>query len=664
MGATYAAIHVKGASIERAAEVIEQWLGAQGFTRNPDSASGQDLERRVLVFADAGWAVIVDEDLVWAPRLQSVLGRRVSAALSSDAIAIAVEHSDVATIQRFRRGRSTGRVRLPDDATRDDTTGHAVLRAPHLAALATSPDARRQLTDGVSVTDVFVDDAVARIASLVGIPHPGAGMHAWAEPPAGALRLRFALPPIGPIEHRPKPIALTDRSVVVSAGGQELALYTGGPLDNLTFTVGAQDGPSIEGVIIELSGTALEHLDLAGIVTVEGELHPLEPSRRGRFARFPRVTLTPVWVPVVRFTSAALFRMYQRAAEMLTTSWFRLRGTARTAGQAELVITAFDLSGRSLDADPLRQELDISPAPRMPVLPTPPPPQFDEPEERVRFLRALADYGGNTVIGGWFGLDARFDQLGPSVLAAASCLASWFARWVGPLEVSINAAGTTPSVTQRFAAGDQLADFAIVVRHLADEAVVRLHPPHDHEGPHGVLEIAHQPAGPAILDRETRARLTDNVRDPIVPIELAFSLPRPGDGAAPAELARLLHDLAIQAAAIEACVGGFVAPSARWPGGSHTHYEYLAGLWGANDRVAEARRRPRSPGWRVIVPHGAVAAIDLQPGVEPTEVAAGLLLATAAADPFAMTDAEREAIERTLLPAMTRLAPGPTSSDG
>jgi len=290
------------------------------------------------------------------------------------------------------------------------------------------------------------------------------------------------------------------------------------------------------------------------------------------------------------------------------------------------------------------------------VLPAPLPPLFEAPEERARFLHTLARHGGNTWLTGWFGFDAGFDQVGSVVLDSASTLASWFSRWAGPLQVSITVAGTTPSVAQRFAAGDRLADFGIVVHHLAEEADVRLHVPHHDGGPRGEIRVAHQPAGTTILDRETRARLADNARDPIVPVQLSFSLARPDDAPARAELARLLHDLVARAAAIETCVGGLVVPAGQQLFGDDTLYEYLAGFWGGNDRLAEARRRPRSPGWRVIVPRAA-AGIDLQPGVARTEVAAGLLLATAAADPFAMTDAEREAIERTLLPAMIRLAP-------
>jgi hypothetical protein len=333
---------------------------------------------------------------------------------------------------------------------------------------------------------------------------------------------------------------------------------------------------------------------------------------------------------------------------------FHLRGKPRAVGRGELVLRVTDGAGRPLDANEARVAFEVAPAPRMPLLPEGAAPRMDDPHEAQRAIAAARQYSGEDWIGGWFGFDARLGDLEAFLLDVASMLASRIARDRGELQISITAAGTHPEEKKPFREGDRLADFALVTRHLSEEADVKLHVPYASIAAEGTYDgsyvrVRHQPHGTTIFDKATRASFAaSGMSKRIVPLDLSFVMRRPEADGACLELARALDGIVARAAASDACIGGFVAPMGAALTDQGTPWEELAGLRD-HAELDVVRRRPRSPGWRVIVPRGVkVASVA---AVVQTPVAAGALLASAASSPCAMTDEHRAAVEQAIVSA-------------
>jgi hypothetical protein len=171
------------------------------------------------------------------------------------------------------------------------------------------------------------------------------------------------------------------------------------------------------------------------------------------------------------------------------------------------------------------------------------------------------------------------------------------------------------------------------------------------------VAVRHQ-VGETALEREYREYNEKSGRGrpavKHVPIEIDFSIRRPRTSAKRASLAAALDQIFCKAASHPATIGGFAAPAGKRPDGL-LPYEELVGLnVPARLPLELMRARPRSPGWRVIVPRAALDEVKDCSGITSTELAAGLLVASSATDPFAMTEQEREVMERALLPAFAR----------
>lgn len=664
MGATYGAVHVTSAALGDVVECVAGHLGELGFTPIAADAPEGDLERRVLVFEDAGWVTVADEDLVTSDDAADELGAQLSAELDADAIAIVVFHSDTAILARFRHGDRAGRFQVPEDGEPDPKTGHHRVGATFLCDIAVSPAAKQELAAGLLADHTFPEQTTSHAAALVGLPHPGAGArYLWNDPPAGSVKLRFALPEVAALDLDTDDLVWrppgADRDLHVTANPR-CECCVGAPLAELMIMeVHAYGGARIDGLGIELGGPGLALLDLPQLAGWNPDLAPgqiteivsapLEQRGDTLFAKFPHNSVAPAAPATIHGTSVAALRAWSAAMQAQSKNQFfaRFEGRARAAGSAPIVIRVTDLDGTPLDANPLRVELVIEPAPRIPLLPaTSAVPDDDPPNFAMRRILATRAYAGTTWLTGWIGFDAGFAEAGGFVLESASTLA----RWIGDAEIRITSAGTHPEVDEPLRRGGQLADIARVVQHLSIEADVRVQLPVGADD-RSIVRVRHQPEGATIFDRETRRDLHDRYPSPrIVPLDLWFSLARPGDLAARDELGACIDRILMRAIAISACVGGFVAPMGTLQHDDLSPYEYLAGLHRGYDEVDALRCRPRSPGWRVIVPHAATGALAVQPGIERIDGAAGTLLRTAAREPFSMTETEREAIERSLLP--------------
>lgn len=701
MGATFGAVHVAGMHLDRVVDALASALEEQGFERLADDEPEGGDERRILLFEDRGFTVVADEDLTMDAGRADTLGRDLSAELETDVVAITVFHSDTAILARFRAGDEVGRFQVPEDGELDDETGHRRIATKFLADLAITEDAKKELEQGLLGDHTFPEETVALAAARIGLPHPRAGASTlWNDPPAGleTVKLRFALPEADDeVAAEPRAVAWLPpgakaHAIHVVAHGEH-ATCVGMPLyEHVTVQVEALEGERIDGITVELSGPALDLLDLPELAGWNPDIGPGKKTEihivpladcpataaraanaraaAARAARFPKVSIAPAPHPVPGGSSAAAMRAWQAALHERSKNLFvfHLRGTAREPGRGNLVIRVADGEGRPLDATEARIMFDVAPAPRMPVLP---PNAFavtaDAPHGVRRAVTAAQQYSGNASVGGWLAFDASFAELGAFLLESASTLASWLARGRGEdLEISITSAGTHPKMKRRFRDGDRLADFTIVTRHLATEAAVDVHVPYasrtpdarDGGGDSSSVRVRHQPHGTTIFDAATRASFASaGVSKRTVPLDVSFSIRRPATASACADLAACIDRIFAQAAEIGACVGGFAAPMGNGSVDRTTPYEELVGLH-EHEELEVIRRRPRSPGWRVIVPRDAKPcdAVDAEgTGHDSTckKVAAGVLVESAAATPFAMSDREREAVERAIVGAFT-----------
>lgn len=670
MGSTFAAVHVKGCPLAEVLRLVDAELEESGATRLDPDAPETAIERRVLVFEDAGWVVVADEDQESSVERGEELALALSAALETDAIAINVFHSDAATLARFRRGDRIGSFEVPEGATRDEASGHARVSTRFLADLALAPEGRAELDAGLLADYTFPEATTHRAAELVGVTWAGAGArYLWADPPPGAKKLRYRSPEAevaAPMMVDWRPPGDEGRDIRLSAVA-EVAVCVGMPLEGkLVVDVTAHAGPRVDGLAVELRGPALALLDVGAVcgwnpvLDAQGgqrtEIVESPVERRGDalVARFPRAFVAPGGHAVLGGTSAAAFRAWTQAlhAQSNNRFLFRLQAAARTAGSGDLEVTLTNLAGDPLDATPARVRFDVTPAPRVPLLPVPPDPSA--PHVTARLLEDVERYGGDAFVCGWIGFDAPFAEVRGWLFDAASALGRWLARGA-PLQISITAAGTHPQLGERFGAEDHLASdrrFALVEKYLAVEADVRLHAPFEvGANDPSFVRLRHQPDGTTIFEPAMRASLVEQGRmtERIVPVDLLFALPRPGSEDEARALGDRLDGLFAAAADLGSCVGGFAGPAGEAPWDDVSAYEQVAGTHFGHDHVDVVSRHARSPGWRVVVPRAATPAIESVAGVTRADLPAGALLRSSARHPFAMTDADREAVERAVL---------------
>lgn len=668
MGSTFAAVHVKGRSLAEVVRLVDDELEEEGASRLAADAAETATERRILVFEDSGWVVVADEDQESSAEIGEARALHLSAALETDAIAVNVFHSDAALLARFRRGERVGAFEVPEGAVLDEATGHAHVAAKFLGDLALTSEGRAELEGGLLADYTFPEATMHRAAELVGMTSSGAGArYLWGAPPPGAKRLRYAPPKeeeVAPVAVEWRPPGDDGRDIRITAAA-EVTLCVGMPVDErMVVDVTAHAGARVDGLAVELRGSALALLDVEAVCGWNPVLDagggqrteiieaPIERRGDALVARFPRSFVAPGGQPTLGGTSAAAMRAWTEAlrAQSHNRFLFRLRGAPKAEGVGELVIAMTNLAGEPLDATPFTVSFEVTPAPRMPLVRV--APDSSSRHDAARRLTDAQRYAGDAFLCGYVGFDGPFSELEEWLLDAGTALARRLARQ--PLEISVTAAGTHPKLKARFGFEHHLAsdrELSLVPKNLAVEADVRLHVPYDAGGDNTAhVRLRHQPHGTTIFEAAMRQSLAEQGRMPrIVPIDLIFALPRPDAPEERRALGDLVHRLFSEAADITSCVGGFVGPAGEAPWDDMSAYEHFAGLHFGHDHADTARRYARSPGWRVIVPREAAVSIDEVASVTRTDLAAGTLLCVAGKDPFAMTDADREASERAVL---------------
>ena len=639
MGSTFAALHVRTKDTERALAVVRRFFQDADFEELAAEESAP-RERRVLVFPAGAWVAVADEDMETDAAGDELAGA-LTRELDTEAIAISVFHSDAARLVLHARGERKGAFEVPADG-RARADGHEYVDARFLAGLALDARGRDELERGLLADHTFPERTTHRAATLVGIEAAGAGArYLWNDPPAGATKLRFrskaARAQTASVDWRPPGL----EGDVQVAGPTELACAVGAPLqDFTTFQTQAFGGARVDGLGVELSGSGLELLEideLAGWNPVirggngrETKILVAKPERaNGRvFAAFPEGFVAPAQQPALGGTSAADMRAFSEALAAMSACKFvfHVRGRARAVGSGEIVVRLVTAAGAPLDAAPARLAVSVRPAPRAVILPEGAA-RGESPHETRRRVDAAEAWNGAGYLALWIGFDGAWAEHEAWLVALAEEIAEQFPK----REISLTSDGTHPKAKNVAAALAHLrgeGDLRITARQARDASAVRLR---------------HQPEGTTILPRATRERFAAARKRPrIVPIDFSFAT-KANDA-----LARRAAAILEEAAARATCVGGFVVPLGTAPYDDFTPYEELAGTSSKADHLDFVRTHPRCPGWRFIVPAPAARRFRPNERVRVIETRAGLLVASTAPTPSAMTSEDRDAVERSI----------------
>jgi hypothetical protein len=138
-----------------------------------------------------------------------------------------------------------------------------------------------------------------------------------------------------------------------------------------------------------------------------------------------------------------------------------------------------------------------------------------------------------------------------------------------------------------------------------------------------------------------------------VPLEIGFSIARPGAERSERAIAHAMSTMIEAAADVEGCLSAIVtaqdAPLTLAAG--ELPYEALAGTAPRARDATWLRSHVRSPGWQILVPRAAVRLLSRPPDALTLErVASGLLVKIDTATPFAC--GPRADVERWLLPVL------------
>ncbi len=675
MGATFGAVVVRGASVEDATRAYAEALEAQGFRLlGEDEPEPPEGERRGLVWAQRGYAVVADEDVELSTDEGAALGADLAAWLHLPALYAAVFDSDELVLSLHDGRREIGNASLPRQS-RLDRSGRRVADLSFLAAIAT----KGAELDAVRCDFTLIEETLALVGEAIGLgPLRKGARYAWGDAIEGARRLRFALPADDEhasseaIDHGGMPAAIQSGLV------DTLELQVGSPLrPECVAQVHAYGGPAFHGLEVVLSGDALSLLEIRGIDAWNPNLddnQQIAIVRRpveGRVARFPELSLAPQAQPIITGTSQAAMRAWTQKLRQEASKAFvyRLVGEATREGDATLEIELRTPAGVSIQRSSTR--VIVARAPRVPITPAldaPPPdtsaypPEMREAMERAarmrdpeedrelalqRTMRDRVAYGGDDFVFGEIAFDGEWSSLREPLTATAIELAELMAAATGleRLAIQVTSAGTHPKAGAFQAKKPSLAQ---ALPHLDREAVVRIETPFD-SSLRGVVQLAHEPHGASVFTEALRASLPPIAR--AVPIWIAFAFPR--NARLPRDTRDRLDAIARCFLRLPGCLALTMAPTGMEPSALHTQslpFEGLSGVGVVRDWAEWVARHPRSPGFRVLVPRGCPARPAPMPGVAIEETPAGLLLAVEVGEDLAMSDAHREAIERACLP--------------
>jgi hypothetical protein len=660
MAPRFAAVHVRGAPLGLVAEQVRERLRAEGFEVAPDDASA-DGGRSIAVYEEQGWAIVVEQEapaeaeaLAWAERL--------SRALHSDALTLRVEGERV-LVALHCDGGLCGALRLPVDALPAED-GHRRAPAGFLAHLAVGPEAKAELERGVLADRVLIEETVHDLGRWIGLPH--------ADRPPAALALLVPAERARQLHFTPRtPTAPPPRSgptsIAVHAPAR-LEAFAGFPLEEHGLFQLAATGGEVRGVELVLSGEALRLLRIDAVTGWNPAVSEAEGEtviREARLASLPDGALhagfeeARLGPPTGARAGGGAATGARAVAEGVAATFFAgLRGRGEVAGAGALVLRARSVAAPAIVSPAVAVEVIVRPTPRTPLL----PPDRRPPED-TRALREwasdLAAYAGDAWGAGWLAFDAPFAAFEDAVLALTAGLAEALldATAAGELHARLVSGGTRPRSSGRFRRGDRLAPpaWSAELGLLRGEAILEL------AAERGAVQIAAQPGGSTLLSPALRAQIAAiRPAQPPVPLAITWSIPTPPEARARARLAEAMARAIEAAAARPECVGGLCGASGAPGDALSLPYEKLAGL-GAAASLTWVRHHARAPAWRVLVPPAAAAGLPAEtPGVTRRPAPAGLLLGAQGADPFALSDADRGALERALLPAIGTTAEAQT----
>ncbi len=305
--------------------------------------------------------------------------------------------------------------------------------------------------------------------------------------------------------------------------------------------------------------------------------------------------------------------------------------------------------------------LEVRPRPRVPVLPA-------YVDARALPGHDLEAYAGRGALSGWIGFGAPWSDVASVVTAIAKELLDALRAASGLRLGSVHVSLAEESLTFEHAGVLGMSDdetWRKVVHAIAPGGDVRIQDDSRFaEGGHFVCVAGGEEERPIAVSFEIRHRKDGgfanghvaNVygeRFDFVRVAVAWAITKPLEADAVARIVRASERAVSAAGRVAGNVGGYVLASADgWANFDATKFERLLGV--RADKQAWCAEHVRTPAWCVLAPTGAAPKLPSAPPatVSTEKLPHGVLVRSAAADPFVYAAADAEAMERFVLGAM------------
>ena len=697
------------ASLDRVAREVERALEAQGFVRDDAvlACPGAPGTRRIALYEERAWIGLADE-----PFTTTDWGAILSRALDAPVFVMEGEgdHAFFSSLTVYEDGQERHASHVPGEEKLGEDGRHRI-RPAFIAKYV--PAASAALFAGIAVNPHGGAENVHAVGVALGIPRPLFSVFD-EEGARTLLGFRFA---------RDVSVVDDDSSSDLLGDGLLASAMNalGVPVDALLTSIteqllpGARRGgapaldasPSRSGtggfvgkserlhctyalvgaeraqrLVVELAGPGLALFGVTAATARVGqnaELVGVVESRAPTRVvfRFDDVVLTQAPSPDLdalppreraRQAMQRMNAMGMFADPALVT--VHIEGVCIAVGSGEMRMRGTVAGPRGPLSAACEQALEVKPALRLPVLPA-----WVTPNLEVQFADA-DNYAQRCHGFGWVAFDAPWAELAPHVLERAAALVR--VLLASPLAAGAVVARVTRKGGERLEfrgaivpelsapACDPRSPWARIAAELERGADVSLARGEAYDGPS--VDIVHQPGGPNLL-----AGMHDEPNPRRGPtVVLGWTLPRACIAAPDAvDVPRLMvvaRDVLHASGDIASHVGGLVSAQ-HYPPRSpmwETAYESLAETRMKTYDVRFLRDHVRSPGWLVLVPERAVAALPgaaesaARANIAVTKLAHGLLLASPARDCFAYDGRDAKQMETLVLPAVgtaERVAP-------
>lgn len=412
------AIHVKGASLDDVAELVEAHLAGEGYAPGAGECTPVDRfdtsVREIILASQGGFVSLVDHpfaDTGWGEPLSEGLGRPVLT-LSGEC-----DHAFYSDITVHVGGAVAAASKVPADAVLGPDGRHRITPT-FLADLV--PEAREALAAGVVVSPLGGEENLVAVGELLGIPRPLV-RSSWDGEPAPEDR-RIVFHRVAGATRPELDLAKLFEGFTAGLGEEERAQLTAmmsfepteeqqAELPRLFVQAsamqdcfaGTEDGwigvevslssllPAADGLTIELDGPGLDLVALAGDAMVEDRRYPIVDRK---------ITLPDVMLVSSRPHGRGLLAgaMSVGFVDAGARVYVRIPAALRGPGSGGITFTV-----RTADVvETAMVDLVVRTRPRTPVLPA---------GGAERHVRNLERYAATGAINGWVAFGAPWSDV-------------------------------------------------------------------------------------------------------------------------------------------------------------------------------------------------------------------------------------------------------------